>query len=338
MTTHQGLPSCFQGLRLPVMAAPMFTVSYPELVLAQCRAGIIGSFPALNARPAELLADWLSQLADGLRESADAAQKPAAYAVNLIVNNSNSRLEKDIRTCIDHKVPVFITSLRAPPRELIDEAHAYGGIVVHDVVNRRHAEKALEAGVDGLILVAAGAGGHAGMLSPFALLGEIRTFYDGLIGLSGAISTGSGILAAQAMGADFAYIGTRFIATVEAQAAEAYKATLLEARAGDIVYTNHFTGVHGNYLKQSIVKAGLDPLQLGRNDGKPAYIGPASRSENPDAAKTWKDIWGAGQGVGMVNDIPHVAELIERMADEYFSALRKLQTNAVPASAGLAVA
>ena len=319
------LPPCLTGLRLPVMAAPMFTVSYPRLVLAQCKAGIVGTFPALNARPPELLSDWLAQLNEELALGKDGNLRPPSYAVNLIVNDTNARLGQDIATCVKHRVPIFITSLRAPPKDLIDEAHAYGGIVLHDVTTAHHAEKALEAGVDGLILVAAGAGGHAGTLSPFALLGEVRAFYNGVLGLAGAISTGSGVLAAQAMGADFAYIGTRFIATVEAQAVESYKDAVIQATAKDVIYTNHFTGVHGNYLRQSIVNAGLDPSSLGR-DTKGKYVGPSSRSENPNAAKAWKDIWGAGQGVGLVNDVPTVDKLVGRMIDEYTTAAKELNS------------
>jgi nitronate monooxygenase len=306
------LPAVLQNLTLPVVASPMFIVSYPELVLAQCKAGIVGSFPALNARPAELLDEWLTQIGEAL--AAEKAANPGAVigpvAVNQIVHQSNARLEQDVRVCVEHKVPVFITSLRAPVREMIDAVHSYGGIVLHDVINLRHAQKALEAGVDGLILVAAGAGGHAGTTSPFALVGEVRRIFDGPIVLSGAIASGGSILAAQAMGADLAYMGTRFIATQEAHAADSYKRAIVNANAADIVYTNLFTGVHGNYIRESIVNAGLDPEDLPVADkSKMDFAG--------DKAKAWKDIWGAGQGVGLMDDIPTVAELVERLKREY---------------------
>ena len=306
------LPAVLKNLVLPVVASPMFIVSYPELVLAQCKAGIVGSFPALNARPAELLDEWLTQIDEGL--AAHKAAHPEAIvgpvAVNQIVHQSNARLEHDVRVCVEHKVPVFITSLRAPVKEMIDAVHSYGGIVLHDVINLRHAQKALEAGVDGLILVAAGAGGHAGMLSPFALVGEVRRMFDGPIVLSGAIANGGAILAAQAMGADLAYIGTRFIATQEAHAVDSYKRAIVNATAADIVYTNLFTGVHGNYIRESIVNAGLDPDDLPASDKtKMNFAG--------DKAKAWKDIWGAGQGVGLMDDVPTVGELVARLKREY---------------------
>lgn len=306
------LPAVLKNLALPVVASPMFIVSYPELVLAQCKAGIVGSFPALNARPAELLDEWLTQIGEAL--AAHRAAHPDAVigpvAVNQIVHQSNARLEHDVRVCVEHKVPIFITSLRAPVKEMIDAVHSYGGIVLHDVINLRHAQKALEAGVDGLILVAAGAGGHAGMLSPFALVGEVRRIFDGPIVLSGAIANGGSILAAQAMGADLAYIGTRFIATQEAHAVDSYKHAIVNATAADIVYTNLFTGVHGNYIRESIVNAGLDPDALPMSDKtKMNFAG--------DKAKAWKDIWGAGQGVGLMDDIPTVAELVARLSREY---------------------
>ncbi|WP_233861907.1 NAD(P)H-dependent flavin oxidoreductase [Paraburkholderia adhaesiva] len=306
------LPAVLQNLSLPVVGSPMFIVSYPELVLAQCKAGIVGSFPALNARPAEQLDAWLTQIETEL--AAYKAANPGAtigpVAVNQIVHQSNERLEHDVRVCIEHKVPIFITSLRAPAREIIDAVHSYGGIVLHDVINLRHAGKALEAGVDGLILVAAGAGGHAGTTSPFALVGEVRRLFDGPIVLSGAIANGGSILAAQAMGADLAYMGTRFIATQEAHAVEAYKRAILSAKAADIIYTNLFTGVHGNYIRESIMNAGLDPDALPESDKtKMNFAG--------DKAKAWKDIWGAGQGVGLMDDIPTVAELVARLRREY---------------------
>ncbi|WP_338925915.1 nitronate monooxygenase [Mycetohabitans endofungorum] len=315
------LPPLLQCLSLPVVSSPMFIVSYPELVLAQCKAGIVGSFPALNARPPELLDEWLTQIQQALAQHR--AEHPDAVigpiAVNQIVHQSNARLERDVRVCIDHRVPIFITSLRAPVKEMIDAVHSYGGIVLHDVVNLRHAQKALEAGVDGLVLVAAGAGGHAGTLSPFALVGEVRKLFDGPLVLSGAIANGASILAAQAMGADLAYIGTRFIATREAHAAHAYKQAIVQASAADIIYTNLFTGVHGNYMRQSIVAAGLDPDNLPMSDKSQMNFGDGSSK-----AKAWKDIWGAGQGVGLMDDIPSVAELVARLKDEYQAARVKL--------------
>ena len=313
------LPAVLQNLTLPIVASPMFIVSYPELVLAQCKAGIVGSFPALNARPAELLDEWLTQMDEAL--AAHRAANPGArigpIAVNQIVHQSNARLEHDVRVCVDHKVPIFITSLRAPAKEIIDAVHSYGGIVLHDVINLRHAQKALEAGVDGLILVAAGAGGHAGTTSPFALVGEVRRIFDGPIVLSGAIANGGSILAAQAMGADLAYMGTRFIATREAHAVDDYKRAIVNASASDIVYTNLFTGVHGNYLRESIVNAGLDPDALPVSDK-------TAMNFASDKAKAWKDIWGAGQGVGLMDDVPSVAELVERLKREYDDARERL--------------
>mgnify|MGYP001263270146 CR=1 FL=1 len=305
-----GIPASLnRNLRLPVICAPMFIVSNPDLVVAQCRSGVIGAFPALNARPQELLDDWLIRIRAALAADPDAAP----FAVNQIIHPSNERLAHDMALCVKHEVPLIITSLSAPTA-IVPPVHAYGGLVFHDVISVRHAEKALEAGVDGLILVCAGAGGHAGMLSPFALVGEIRRFYDGPIALSGAITSGSAILAAQAMGADFAYIGTRFIATREANAAEAYKGAIVESSAGDVVYTPYFTGVHGNYLKKSIVAAGLDPENLPFRDKSAMSFGGASD------AKAWKDIWGAGQGVGTIDDVRPAAEVVDRMYQEYRAA------------------
>lgn len=312
------LPKVLQNLVLPVIAAPMFTVSYPELVLAQCKAGIVGAFPALNARPPELLDTWLTEIKQAL--AAYQATHPEAcigpLAVNQIIHSTNTRLEHDVRVCVEHQVPIFITSLREPIKELIDAVHAYGGIVLHDVISIRHAHKALEAGVDGLILVAAGAGGHAGTLSPFALVGEVRRFFAGPLVLSGAIATGQAIFATQAMGADFAYIGTRFIATHEANATDEYKNAIIEAQATDIIYTNLFTGVHGNYIRQSIVNAGLDPNQLPSADKSKMVF-------NNNQAKAWRDIWGAGQGVGLIDNLPSVAELVARLKGEYNQARRQ---------------
>jgi len=301
------------NLKLPVICAPMFIVSNPDLVIAQCKGGLIGSFPALNARPKELLDEWLTRIKAELAADPDAAP----FAVNQIIHQSNERLEHDMALCVKHEVPLIITSLRAP-NDIVPHVHAYGGQVFHDVISVRHAEKALEAGVDGLILVCAGAGGHAGTLSPFALVGEIRKFYDGPIALSGAIANGSAILAAQAMGADFAYIGTRFIATQEANAVDAYKQAIVDSAAADVVYTPYFTGVHGNYLKKSIVAAGLDPDNLPVKDKTAMSFG-----SNRDA-KAWRDIWGAGQGVGNIDAVLPTAGLIAQLRNEYHAARQRL--------------
>jgi len=311
------IPASLQkGLALPVICAPMFIVSNPDLVIAQCKGGLIGSFPALNARPKEALDEWLTRIKAALADAPNAAP----FAVNQIIHQSNERLEHDMALCVKHEVPLIITSLRAP-NEIVPHVHAYGGQVFHDVISVRHAEKALEAGVDGLILVCAGAGGHAGMLSPFALVGEIRKFYDGPLALSGAITNGSAVLAAQAMGADFAYVGTRFIATREGNAVEGYKQAIVDSAAVDVVYTPYFTGVHGNYLKKSIVASGLDPDNLPDKDKTAMNFGSAV------AAKAWKDIWGAGQGVGTIDDVPTTADLIERMKEEYRAAKAALCSN-----------
>jgi nitronate monooxygenase len=313
------LPPVLQNLSLPVIASPMFIASGPALVAAQCKAGIVGSFPALNARPAELLDTWLTDLQHELADYQELHpdRKVGPIAVNQIVHQSNDRLEHDVAVCVKHQVPIIISSLRAPPKEMMDAVHAYGGIVMHDVVSIRHAEKALEAGVDGLILVAAGAGGHAGALSPFALVGEVRKFFDGPIALSGSIATGDAILAAQAMGADFAYIGSRWLATRESNVTDAYRNAIVESSAADVVYTNLFTGVHGNYLKKSIVAAGLDPDNLPVSDKSKMSFGSGS-------AKAWRDIWGAGQGVGLMDDVPTVAEMVERLTQQYQVARERL--------------
>jgi len=301
-------------LALPVIGSPMFIVSGPELVIGQCLNGIVGSFPALNARPAEQLDLWLTRIRSELAaaSAAEPGRTIAPFAVNQIVHASNDRLMQDMECCVRHQVPIIITSLRAPDA-VVSAAHSYGGLVFHDVTTLRHAEKALEAGVDGLILVCAGAGGHAGTLSPFALVGEVRRFYDGPIILSGAIATGRAILAAQAMGADLAYIGTRFIATQEANAADAYKRMILGAAASDIVYTPFFTGVPGNYLKPSIAAQGLDPDALPEADKSRMNFGSGS-------VKAWRDIWGSGQGVGLIDDAPAVATVIDRLKREYAEA------------------
>ncbi len=324
MSLDQRLPAVLRGtLSLPVIAAPMFIVSGPDLVIAQCLSGIVGSFPALNARPAGMLDAWLDRITAALaRARAEAPGRPVApFAVNQIVHGSNDRLAEDVAACVRHRVPIVITSLRAPDA-VVRPVHDYGGVVFHDVTTARHAEKALEAGVDGLILVCAGAGGHAGTLSPFALLGEVRRFYDGPLILSGAIATGAAILAAQAMGADLAYMGTRFIATEEANASPAYKAMVASATAADIVYTPCFTGVPGNYLAPSIRALGLDPEALPPADK-------SAMSFASDRAKPWRDVWGAGQGVGSIRDVPTTARLVERLAREYAEARARL---AVPAT------
>lgn len=312
------LPPILQQLRIPVICAPMFIAGNPKLVIEQCKAGVVGSFPALNARPKEALDQWLTEI-----ETALAGQPGAApYAVNQIVHKSNDRLEHDVEVCIRHKVPITITSLRAPD-DVVAKIHAYGGIVLHDVISVRHAHKALEAGVDGLILVCAGAGGHAGTLSPFALIGEVRRFFDGPLILSGAISSGDAVLAAQAAGADLAYIGTRFLATPEASVPERYKEEILRAAAADIVYTDLFSGVHGNYLKHSVVAAGFDPLNLPKSDPAKMNFGTAGGAEK----KVWRDIWSAGQGVGQIDAIAPVAQVVAQLEAEYGAARRRLQIN-----------
>jgi nitronate monooxygenase len=314
------LPPVFDKLRLPVVGAPQFIIANPELVIEQCKAGIVGSFPALNARPQPLLDDWLFRIKDELAayDEAHPGAPSAPFAVNQIVHRTNERLEQDVALCVKHKVPIVITSLGARP-EVNEAIHSYGGIVLHDIINVAFARKALEKGADGIIAVCAGAGGHAGGLSPFALVHEIREFFDGPLLLSGAIATGRGVLAAQAMGADLAYIGSAFIATTEANAPEAYKQMIVDSGAGDIVYTNLFTGVLGNYLKGSVAAAGLDPENLPESD--PSKMNFASGSSKP---KAWKEIWGAGQGVGAVHDILPAAELIARLKREYEAAKQEL--------------
>ena len=316
------VPAVLQHLALPIIGAPMFIASGPELVIAQCQAGIVGSFPALNARPAEALSKWLTRIETELAafKAAHPDLPVAPFAVNQIVHTSNDRLAHDIDVCVEHRVPVLISSLRAPDRAMLDAVHGYGGIVLHDVISIRHAKKALDAGVDGLILVAAGAGGHAGMLSPFALVGEVRKFFDGPIALSGSIANGGSVLAAQAMGADFAYIGTRWLATQEANTSADYRDAIVGSAAADVVYTNLFTGVHGNYLKKSIVAAGLDPDDLPQSDAKAMNFGSGGGSK----AKAWRDIWGAGQGVGLMDDIPAVADVVTRLKREYDDARRRV--------------
>lgn len=315
------LPPLFDKLRLPAVGAPQFIIANPDLVIEQCKAGIVGSFPALNARPPALLDDWLHRIKDELAAHDEAhPDAPAApFAVNQIVHKTNERLEQDVAICVKHKAPIVITSLGARP-EVNDAVHSYGGIVLHDVINVTFAKKALEKGADGLIAVCAGAGGHAGGLSPFALIHEIREFFDGPLLLSGALATGRGILAAQAMGADLAYMGSAFIATKEANAPEAYKQMIVDSSAGDIVYSNLFTGVLGNYLKGSIRAAGLDPDNLPVSDPSKMSFAGGEGSK----AKAWKDIWGAGQGVGAVHEIVSTADLVARLKREYDEAKRGL--------------
>ncbi|KPP80829.1 MAG: nitronate monooxygenase [Oceanicaulis sp. HLUCCA04] len=308
-------------LSVPVIGAPLFIISHPDLVIAQCKAGVGGSFPALNARPQSQLDEWLDQITSEL-DSYNRAnpQRPAApFAVNQIVHRSNERLEADMETCAKYKVPLVITSLGAR-EDLNNAVHSWGGKTLHDIINVRFANKALEKGADGLIAVCSGAGGHAGTLSPFALIAEIREFFDGPLLVSGAISTGAGVLAAQAMGADYAYIGSAFIATAEARATDSYKQGIVEGRADDIVYTNLFTGVHGNYLKKSIQDAGLDPDNLPESDPSKMNFGSGSNS----AAKAWKDIWGSGQGIGSVDAVRSTAEYVAKLKAEYEAAKKRV--------------
>jgi nitronate monooxygenase len=305
-------------LRLPVIGAPLFIISNPDLVIAQCQAGIIGAFPALNARPKEALDEWLTRIAGTLAayDAAHPGAPSAPFAVNQIVHRTNERLEHDVELCVKHRVPVVITSLGAR-QDVNDAIHSYGGIVLHDIINGAFARKAIDKGADGLIAVAAGAGGHAGTLSPFALVAEIRAWFDGPLALSGAIATGAGILAAQAAGADVAYIGSAFIATEEANAVAAYKQAVVDGQAEDIVYTNLFTGVHGNYLKASVRAAGLDPDALPVSD-------PSAINFGGSATKAWRDIWGAGQGVGSVDSVTPAGERIARWQAEYAAARARL--------------
>jgi nitronate monooxygenase len=312
------LPAVLQQLKFPVIASPLFIISNPKSVIAQCKAGVVGSMPALNARPAEQLEEWLIEITEALDAHNRAhPDKPAApFAINQIVHKSNDRLDHDMAMCVKYKVPIIITSLGA--REDVNAAaHSYGGIVLHDIINNKFAKKAIEKGADGLVAVAAGAGGHAGVKSPFALIQEIREWFDGPIALSGAIANGGAILAAQAMGADFAYIGSAFIATEEARAAAEYKQAIVEASSDDIVYSNLFTGVHGNYLAPSIRNAGLDPDNLPESDASKMNFG-------GDAKKAWKDIWGCGQGIGAVKAVLPTADLVARLQREYEEARARL--------------
>ena len=305
-------------LALPVIGAPMFIVSTPKLVVAQCTAGVIGAFPSLNARPESALGEWLDEIDEALRahDAAHPERTAAPFAVNLIVHKSNDRLMHDLEQCVRHRVKIVITSLGARP-EVNDAIHSYGGVVLHDIINDTFARKAVEKGADGLIAVAAGAGGHAGTWSPFALVQEIRSWFDGPLALSGAIANGRSVLAARAMGADFGYVGSAFIATREANASEGYKEAIVAAGAQDIIYTNLFTGVHGNYLRSSIVNAGLDPDALPESD-------PSKMNFGNGAVKAWRDIWGSGQGIGAVKHVPSAGELVARLAAEYDAARREL--------------
>ncbi len=314
------LPPILQNLPLPIIGSPLFIISTPALVIEQCKAGVVGSMPALNARPAELLDEWLAEITETLAAYNKAnPDKPAApFAINQIVHKSNDRLDHDMAVCAKYKVPIIITSLGARV-EVNDAVHAWGGIVLHDIINNKFAHKAIEKGADGLIAVAAGAGGHAGVKSPFALIREIREWFDGPLALSGAIATGEAVLAAQAMGADFGYIGTAFIATEEARAVDGYKQAIVEGSSDDIVYSNLFTGVHGNYLAPSIRAAGLDPDNLEVSDASQMSFG--TERAKP---KAWKDIWGSGQGIGAVKKVVPTRELVQRLRDEYTAARSRL--------------
>ena len=312
------LPPVFQKLSLPVIGSPLFIISNPKLVIAQCQAGIVGSMPALNARPAELLDEWLAEITEALAawDRAHPESPAAPFAINQIVHKSNDRLEHDMEVCAKYKVPIVITSLGA--REDVNQAvHGWGGVVMHDIINNKFAHKAIEKGADGLIAVAAGAGGHAGIKSPFALIQEIRQWFEGPLALSGSIASGGAILAAQAMGADFAYVGSAFIATHEARAQEAYKQAIVDGNSDDIIYSNLFTGVHGNYLAPSIRAAGLDPDHLPESD-------PSKMNFGGDAKKAWKDIWGCGQGIGAITEVTGAADLVGRLRREYAAARERL--------------
>ncbi|WP_428333635.1 NAD(P)H-dependent flavin oxidoreductase [Novosphingobium sp.] len=321
------LPKLFANLRLPVIASPLFIISGPELVIAQCKAGVVGSFPALNARPASMLDEWLHQITEELaaHNRANPDRPAAPFAVNQIVHKTNNRLEADMALCAKWQVPLLITSLGAR-EDVYSAAHGWGGIVLHDVINNRFAHKAIEKGADGLVPVAAGAGGHAGVQSPFALMQEIRSWFGGLVALSGAIGHGRSILAAQALGADFAYIGSAWIATDEARAIEGYKQAIVASGADDIVYSNLFTGVHGNYLRSSIVNAGLDPDQLPHSDASQMSFGSGGNTD----AKAWKDIWGSGQGIGAIKSVASVETRVAQFETEYHDAITELAANSEP--------
>jgi nitronate monooxygenase len=315
------LPKPLQNLPLPIIGSPLFIISNPKLVVAQCKAGVVGAMPALNARPAAQLEDWLAEITEELAAYNKAnPDKPAApFAINQIVHKSNDRLEHDMEMVVKYKVPIIITSLGART-DVNDAVHSYGGVTLHDIINNKFAQKAIEKGADGIIAVAAGAGGHAGVKSPFALIQEIRQWFDGPLALSGSIATGGAVLAAQAMGADFAYIGSAFIATDEARASDAYKQAIVAGSSDDIVYSNLFTGVHGNYLAPSIVAAGMDPANLPEGDLKTMNFGGGEGSK----AKAWKDIWGSGQGIGAVSEVASASAFIEKLKREYFEARARL--------------
>ncbi len=315
------LPKIFDRLRLPAIGSPLFIISNPDLVIAQCKAGVVGSFPSLNARPGPVLEDWLKRIEDelGAYDEANPHAPSAPFAVNQIVHKSNDRLDHDVEMCVKYKVPIVITSLGARP-ELNEAIHSYGGIVLHDVIDQRFAHKAIEKGADGLILVASGAGGHAGTISPFAFVQETRSWFDGPIALSGSIAHGGAILAAQAMGADLAYIGSAFIATKEANATDIHKQAIVDGEAKDIVYSNLFTGVHGNYLRPSIVAAGLDPDNLPTSDPSKMSFGSGGSAKS----KAWKDIWGSGQGIGAVKAVESAGDFIARLGREYDEARGRL--------------
>ncbi|MEO5697183.1 MAG: nitronate monooxygenase family protein [Burkholderiaceae bacterium] len=315
------LPGVLASLPLPIIGAPLFIISNPKLVIAQCKAGVVGAMPALNARPAEQLDEWLAEITEALaaHDRANPGRPAAPFAINQIVHKSNDRLDHDMQVCAKYKVPIIITSLGART-DVNDAVHAWGGVVMHDIINDFFARKAIDKGADGLIAVAAGAGGHAGVKSPFALIQEIREWFDGPVALSGSIASGGAVLAAQAMGADFAYIGSAFIATAEARAVEGYKQMIVDSSSDDIVYSNLFTGVHGNYLKGSIRTAGLDPDMLPQSD-------PSTMNFGGDARKAWKDIWGCGQGIGAIKSVQPAAELIARLEREYRAAIDRVVTN-----------
>ena len=312
------MPTMLKTLRLPVIAAPLFIISTPLLVIEQCKAGVVGVLPALNARPSSQLDDWIVEINEALlaHDRAHPEALSAPFGVNLIVHKSNDRLEEDLRVCIKHRVPLVVTSLGARS-DVTQGIHTYGGLVLHDVINNEFAKKAIDKGADGLIAVAAGAGGHAGVKSPFALIQEIREWFDGPLALSGAMATGQAVVSALAMGADFAYMGSVFIATHEARASEAYKACVVQSTSDDIVYSNLFTGVHGNYLAQSIVNAGLDPKHLPQSD-------PSQMNFSTENVKAWRDIWGCGQGISVVREIVSTSALVERLYSQYLETLTRL--------------
>ena len=323
MNKHIDKQKLLESLRLPVIGAPLFIVSTPKLVIEQCKSGIIGAFPALNARKEDELESWLINISQELEvfKKNNPERKVAPYAVNQIVHQSNTRLKIDVEMCVKYKAPIVITSLR-PPAEVVEAVHSYGGLVFHDVINMRHAKKAISQGVDGIIAVCAGAGGHAGTISPFALIKEIKDIFDGFVILSGSMSNGRDVLAAECIGADLAYMGTRFIATKEANAVDEYKDMIIDSDADDIVYSSLFTGIHGSYLKGSIIKSGIDPENLELGDKNMMNF-----DSSESKAKAWKDIWGAGQGVGSMKDIPNVSDLVDEIEQDYNSTKTKIISN-----------